>query len=247
MKQVIWAVALGVAAGQAGAQDGAPQWRGIAALGVRAAPVYEGSEDYETKVVPFVSFDYGRVSLGRDGLAFTAFRGNGATISATIGYDGGRDADDLDVRGLDDIDAAFRIGVVGTYDTRFGRVYGSLQHYLSETEGTSATFGLAQRLPVTDRLSVTADFSLTVSDDKYMEGYFGIDGAGSVASGLPVYEIGGGFRNAKLGLGATYELSENLRLGGLVSVSRLGSDAGDSPLVEEDLGVSTLLYLGYAF
>lgn len=241
------AVALSICAVPAAAQDADPEWRGVAAMGLRYKPEFEGSRDYETQIMPFISFDYGRISIGRDGLAFTAFRGNGATVSVTIGYDGDRDADDLDVPGLTDIDKAVRVGLVGSYRTPVGRVYGSLQHYLSETEGTSASVGLAQRVPVTERLSLTADFSVTFSDERYMDGYFGIDAAASAASGLPVHDMDAGFRRAQLGLGATYRLSENLRLGGLISVSQLGPEVRDSPVVQEDLGVTTMVYLGYAF
>lgn len=247
MKQVLGAAALAALAAPVAAQQAGPEWRGIAALGVRSKPEFEGSREYETELVPFISFDYGRVSIGRDGLALTAFRNSGATISATLGYDGDRDASDLDVPGLADIDKAFRLGIVGSYKTPIGRVYGSVQHYLAETEGTSASVGLAQRMQLTGRLSLTADLSVTFSDERYMDGYFGIDAAASDASGLPVYDLDAGFRRVQFGLGATYRLSENLRLGGLVSISQLGSDVRASPVVQEDLGVTTMVYLGYAF
>ncbi|WP_172294449.1 MipA/OmpV family protein [Pseudoruegeria sp. HB172150] len=247
MKQLVWAAAMAVIAGQVAAQGAGPEWHGMAALGLRTAPVFEGSQDYETLVVPFVSLDYGRVSLGRDGLAITAFREGGATLSATIGYGGGRDGADLELPGQADIDDAFRVGFVGSYDTRIGRIHGSLQHYLAGTEGTSATFGLANRVPVTERLNLSADLSLTFSDDKYMEGYFGLDNEAAMDAHQPIYEIGGGFRRAQLGLGATYRLSENLRLGGQVSVAQLGSEVRDSPVVQEDLSVTGMVFLGFAF
>lgn len=255
MKQIVWTAAMAVFAGQAAAQGGAqgsaqgagPEWHGMAALGVRSAPVFEGSDDYETRVIPFVSLDYGRISFGRDGLAFTAFSDGGATFSATIGYGGGRDGADLSLPGQADIDDSFSIGFVGTYETRIGRVYGSLQHYLAGTEGTSATVGLAKRAPITERLSLSADMSLTFSDDNYMQGYFGLDAAAALAAGRPTYDIDGGFRRARLGLGASYRLSENLRLGAQISVSQLGSEVRDSPIVEEDLSVTGMVFLGFAF
>ena len=196
MKQLVWAAAMTVFAGQVAAQGSAPAWHGMVALGLRTEPVFEGSQDYETTVVPFVSFDYGRVSIGRDGLALTAFYNGGATFSATIGYGGGRDGADLELPGQADIDDAFRIGFVGSYDSRIGRVFGSLQHYLAGTEGTSATFGLSKRVPVNRQLSLSAEMSLTFSDDRYMEGYFGLDKEAALAALHPTYEIGGGFRRA---------------------------------------------------
>ena len=80
MRHPICAAALAVMAGPALAQDAGPEWQGLAAMGLRLKPEFEGSRDYETQVVPFISLDYGRVSLGRDGLALTAFRASGATM-----------------------------------------------------------------------------------------------------------------------------------------------------------------------
>ncbi|QEW19546.1 MltA-interacting protein MipA [Marinibacterium anthonyi] len=247
MRHPICAAALAVMAGPALAQDAGPEWQGLAAMGLRLQPEFEGSRDYETQVVPFISLDYGRVSLGRDGLALTAFRASGATMSFTLSYDGDRDGSDLDVPGFDDIDKAIRLGLVGSYVTPVGRLYASLQHYTSETNGTSATLGLSRRLPVTNRLSLTADLSASFSDDKYMQGYFGVDAAQSAASGLAQYDADAGFRRVQLGLGATYKLSENLRLGGLVSLSQLGGDARNSPIVQEERGVTSMIYMGYQF
>jgi outer membrane scaffolding protein for murein synthesis (MipA/OmpV family) len=75
------------------------------------------------------------------------------------------------------------------------------------------------------------DLSSTHANDKYMDTYFSVDTDNSQRSGLPVYKAGGGMKSTSLGLTGSYDLSRQWTLIGRASVSRLGGDATDSPIV----------------
>ena len=82
-------------------------------------------------------------------------------------------------------------------------------------------------------------FGIAVSgsfiDDSYAHYSFSISPAGAAASGLPVYDAKGGFKDLSIGAFAGHDLDGNLLNGGLaigggVMFSRLFGSAADSPI-----------------
>lgn len=71
--------------------------------------------------------------------------------------------------------------------------------------------------------------------DRYARYYFSVPVAGSVASGLPVFNAEGGWKNYQLGVIGTYSLTGDLLQGWKVvaggTYSRLQNDFKDSPIV----------------
>ena len=80
----------------------------------------------------------------------------------------------------------------------------------------------APGMPLSKAALVTASASFDVVGAGYARYYYGIDAAGSLASGLPAYRPGGGISSAGLGLGGLVSLRGDLRkgfaVGGLVNV-----------------------------
>ena len=95
----------------------------------------------------------------------------------------------------------------------------------------SVDFGTPLSLTTFVGASLSADFT---SDD-YARYYFGIDSAGALRSGLPIYDPEGGFKSWQVGLVASQSLSGDLRRGLALfstgSYKRLAGDFADSPIV----------------
>ena len=78
----------------------------------------------------------------------------------------------------------------------------------------------------------TASGGISAANAQNMRSYFGIDAAGSLASGKPAYEPGAGLRSTYAGVGFTHRLAPHWLAFGSTGVSRLLGLAAASPLTE---------------
>jgi len=69
------------------------------------------------------------------------------------------------------------------------------------------------------------------ADSNYHDAYFGVTPTVAVATGLPVYDPGGGFHSIGATAGVTYMVSSNWGVYGYAGYDRLIGDAADSPIV----------------
>lgn len=216
--------------------------------GAILAPRYEGSDEFRTRPVPFVSLSFGEsIVVDPTGLQFTVFRDENLSFRLRAGYAPGRkekDSDDLD--GLGDIDAGAVIG--GTASYQLGRVelYGTLEKTIGGAEGLQATLGSA----VTHRegrFLFSAGGSATWADGTYMDAFFGVTPAQSARSGLSAYDPEAGLKRVDAEAFVTYLPSDHWIARAKVGVGYLLGDAADSPVVREEFQPSMLLMLGYRF
>ena len=232
-----------------------PEWRVVLGGGAIYQPKYEGSDETEVVPVPFVMLQYGRFRFGPEALEYQLWRGPSAALGLTLGYDGGRDPEDIDsgvLDGLATIEGAARIGANFDYDLgafSLGEVaaFAELEHSLGGSDGTTLELGLRTRKHLNARFSIHASAAATVSDSKYMGAYFGISAADAAASGYSVYEAGAGLHRVDIGLGATYLLGDHWLLRGEMAVGKLLGDAADSPIVLDDVQPSVVVAVGYRF
>lgn len=70
-----------------------------------------------------------------------------------------------------------------------------------------------------------------IADGNYHDAYFGVTPAASLATGLPVYDPGGGFHSVGVAAGLTHMLGRNWGIYGYAGYDRLVGDAADSPIV----------------
>ena len=70
-----------------------------------------------------------------------------------------------------------------------------------------------------------------IADGNYHDAYFGVTPAVSLATGLPVYDPGGGFHSVGVTAGLTHMLGRNWGVYGYAGYDRLIGDAADSPIV----------------
>ena len=70
-----------------------------------------------------------------------------------------------------------------------------------------------------------------IADGNYHDAYFGVTPTVSLATGLPVYDPGGGLHSVGVAAGLTHMLGRNWGVYGYAGYDRLIGDAADSPIV----------------
>lgn len=230
--------------------DDTPRWQVILGGGVSYAPDFEGSDEFEASPFPFVSLQYGRFSAGPEALGFEVWEGESASFGVSLGYGGGRDPEDIDSGVLDgfaEIDDAAILGLRYGYEFGETTAFADLKRFLGESDGTSLELGVEREKQITERFSLSAAVSATLSDSNYMETYFGVTPLDAAATGYSVYEAGSGLRRIDVKFGASYGFSENWMLRGEIGIGKLMSDAADSPIVIDDVQPEAMLAVAYRF
>lgn len=237
-------------------------------VGAGIVPDYEGSNDYE--FIPIAGIR-GRVS----GINFYT-RGTYLYVDvikrgdSAIEFDAGPIAgvrlnrtgkvDDDAVDELPELDTAFEVGgFAGITYHGLTNPYDALGFHVDVITDVGDAHGSTLITPTIDfgtPLSRTTYVGVSLSaewaGDDYAEYYYSIDPAGSLASGLPVFDADGGFKHWRLGLFANQSLSGDLLHGwsifGVGLYTKLSGDFADSPIVD-DRGSSSQWFggLGVAY
>lgn len=226
---------------QEGVPDGAPH--GTIAIGPGVVPDYDGSGDL--RLIPFVVAD---VRWGGIDVEFRGLRGRADLISdprLSFGPVIGARLPRRDAEGgvglLPEIDTAIEAGAYVGYRLG-GSEYdeGSVQLELAAVHDVS---GVHDGLLVTGTASYAAirradvfvsfDLQSTWANKDYARTYFGVDSAGTTASGLAAYRPGSGFRDVGAGLTAGYWFDRSIGVIGRVGATYLVGDIGDSPIAAQ--------------
>ncbi len=222
-------------------------------LGAAFVPDYEGSNDY--RLIPGVivrarvsgisifsrgTYLYADVISDGPGLNFDAGPIVGVRLNRT-----GKVKDDA-VDALGDRKVAVEVGgFAGLTYKGLTNPYDALSLRLDAVKDVGNAHESVVLSPTIDfgtPLSRTTFAGLSLSADfvsrKYANYYFGIDAAGSLASGLPGYRFSdGGMKNWQAGLLLAHSLSGDARKGlglfGSASYKRLLGDIADSPIVAD--------------
>jgi MipA family protein len=218
-------------------------WNVIVGAGAIYKPKFEGSSEYEFSAIPFISATfYDRITIDPSGVTLKAYEKGPFSFEAKVGYDVGREEDDADrLRGLGDIDAGVTVGGKATYDLGPADVFLSVDQTLGGSDGLLATAGISAERPVSAKVLVGAEASVTYADDNYMQAFFGVNAGQSARSGLAAFDAEAGIKSVELSLSATYLLTDHWVVKAKQTVGLLTGDAADSPIVEEDVQSKTLL------
>jgi outer membrane protein len=238
-----------------------PHWLLVA--GAAARPDYEGSDDMEA--FPYAGgriwWDSGRYVE----LVGTRSSGSAARLAANIldkrqielvefgpviQYRLSReDVDNNAVDALGDIDAALELGGFAALkfdDFRFTLT--GARDVSDEYDGGLIELAADYTARISDTFRLTSGLASTWASDDYMQTYFGVTAAGSVASGLSQYSADAGIKDFGIRFTATWAGPgsgwEHFRLIGMFSWFTLLSDAKDSPIVD-DAGNENQLYAGF--
>jgi len=231
----------------------ADDWNIGLGAGVISGPEYIGSEDSESRGVLAVDIAY------RDRYFFNFYEGFSAylynrgdfRLKAGLGYERGRDEDEDDsLRGTGDIDSAAVLSLGTEYRLGQYTAFANLRQHLGGTDGWQLQTGIQAFYSLRKAITsprVLLNLMINYSDEKFMQGYFGIDADQSAASGYPEYSAHAGISWLRTGISYIHPLSERWRITAVLQVRKLLGDAVDSPLVLEDRQLLGGVIAGYRF
>lgn len=195
-------------------------------VGVDVGPDYPGSDDAEAG--PWLIWR--NAGFGTPGTN----ESEGFAISPSFNMVGKREASESDdLAGMEDIDAAYELGLRVSYGAGPWNAFGSVRRGFDGHEGLVGEVGARYRTDLSDRLSLWSGLSLGYGNGDYNDTYFGVNAA-EAAPGRPAYDIGGGFNKASISFEARYALTENTAVLGEVEYGKLIGDAADSPVVQDE-------------
>ncbi|WP_395699299.1 MipA/OmpV family protein [Aquabacterium sp.] len=237
---------------EAGAGDSSPpaaptRWEGAVGLLMHYNPSYLGSNDSKLHARPGLFLRYGRFSVTTAG-GFVTRRNNDEVqrglaaelvsrdrlrVSLSARLDGGRDeGDDPILHGLGDVRATVRgrLSAVREFGEGWKLSAGFSPDLLGRGGGIVGDMGLSYDWPLTPTLKASVSAGFTAADHRYMQSYFGITPAQSLASGHPVYEPGAGLRDVGVGFGLRADLGPHWIGFANANTTRLMGPTLDSPL-----------------
>ena len=221
-------------------------------IGVAAVPSYEGSDDYTISPLPVILGSFRGVDFQPrgPGVAFDVIPDRqGAKVDFIFGpvvrarFDRQNSIKDPVVRSLGKLDVAVELGsFAGVQVNRLLNPYDSLTAQVDlrwDVAGAHDGMVVYPSLTYFTPLSRGVASSLTISaehvDDDYADYYYSISPAGSVASGLPTFAAGGGWKNVGATVLTGIDLDGDITNGGfglivLGSYSRMLGDPKRSPV-----------------
>jgi len=202
--------------------------------GAIVKPKYPGAEDY--LVYPFPIVAVGRFyvpGIGQVVDGETVRRG--FLFYPSFDFNGERKASDSsDLTGTNTVDWAVELGLGAGYRYDWLRGFVELRQGFNGHEGQVAEFGLDFIANPMDRVEVIFGPRASWASDDYMDTYFGVTVAESLAPGssLSAFNAGSGFKTVGLVARASYAWTDDVTFHLQGGWDHFVGDAADSPIVE---------------
>jgi outer membrane protein len=231
------ALASAAAAGPAPAPS--PDWTITIGVEGRVLPKFEGSEN--SMLQPFPIFSVRRAGTVdrfrsmRDGASIAILDAGRFKLGPTAKIRFARkESDDDNLRGLGDVDWAVEAGAFAEYwPAEWLRTRIELRQGFGGHHGLVSDLSADLVIPVMKQLTLSGGPRMTLTSAAATSPYFSITPGQSAASGLPVYNAGGGLRSFGVGAQARYQWSPLWASHTFVEYDRLAGDAASSPLVTQ--------------
>ncbi len=218
--------------------------------GAQMRPAYEGAKDYQFSPTGFATLHYlwlpgfGELKSGR--------KADGFFVGPSFRYVSKRNsADYSQLQGLNDVGAAFELGVKTGYDFNWVRPWVAVRYGLGGYNGIVGETGLNFVFKPTEITEFTVGPRASFASSEYMQTYFGVTPVEALRSGLLwAYAPGGGFKGLGLDATARYQFTPQWAVVGELIYERLIGDAADSPIVQvggEPNQLTAKLGLSYKF
>lgn len=201
--------------------------------GVGVGPSYPGADDFEAS--PALGFTFGSLTWGGKtyGNGIGVIPDNGVSVGGALKIVGSRDvADNAELAGMADIDAAVELGLKLTYRQTNWLVFGEVRQGIGGHEGVTGTIGSDFIFRPTDRWTVTAGPRFSLGNTEYANTYFGVTGTEAAASSFGAFSAEGGVLGAGVQIGATYEINDRWAFESMLSYEKLLNDASLSPITQ---------------
>ena len=221
-------------------------------VGIAYAADYDGSDDYKVFPLPLVRGSIGGIGIQprAAGVALDLVPDGGGDVSFTFGpalrlrTSRTGDIKDPVVAAAGELDTAVEVGpTAGVSYSGLLNPYDSITLNVDAKwdvagahEGMTISPGVTYFTPLSRGAAVSLSLSAEHGDGDFADYYYSVTPAQSLASGLPVYDAGGGFNKVGANLLGGFDLDGDLTNGGLAifaiaGYSRMVGDAKDSPFV----------------
>jgi len=220
-------------------RDSKADWKARIGLGAGMVPDYEGSNDYQVVPALYARIHWKRgYSVELEGLTLRAnlLPNDMWNFGPVVRYRMGRqDVEDKAVDRMRDIDDSWEAGAfakvaIDNWNVRLDVVKDIADGHDGYLIGIHTGYTLFRD----SFWRISAGASATYADNNYMDTYFSIDENNSSRSGLDTYEAEAGFKDIGVTLSASYSISRNWGVMGIMGYKRLLGDAEDSPIVDKD-------------
>jgi outer membrane protein len=240
------------------AADTADVWHYSIGLGAVNAPLYPGADKNKWRALPLAGASYGRYFFGvadpATGIPFGAgaylLQGEHWKAGVALGYDivSPRRESDYSTRlhGLGDIERAVRMSLFSRYTKNGFSLSGAFINS-SNGQGMQVKLGADTAIKLTSKLSVNVGQSLTWSNNKSNQTFYGITAQQSANSGIRQYSPGAGISDLTFSVGLSYLLEQNWSVGARLSASLLPSNISDSPVVGTHTTSNVGVFTTYRF
>lgn len=216
-----------------------PQWTVELGVEARALPRYQGADVYG--VVPVPLFDVrpagtpARFHAPRDGIGY-ALVDTDTVKAGPVGQIelGRRVAHNPALNGLGNVGATLEVGgFVDYWPTQWLRARAEVRQGIGGHHGIVSDETVDLVMPVSPQWTVSGGPRLTIATKDANSPYFSVDPTQSAASGLPIYDVGGGVRSVGLGTQARYQWNPQWASHAFIEYTRLTSDVANSPIVAQ--------------
>lgn len=215
---------------------------------------YLGSADEDFQVLPYLSFeDVKGFDLFGTALTYRLIEeGTGQGFGKwslragpRIAYERGRDSDDSPtLTGFEDIDGSLPLGSYarGTWGPIGGRIDAG-HDVIGGHDGftVDASIGTIYR---TDNIGIQPSLTVSWADDQFVDNFFGVSDAQSLASGLAPYNPDAGIYSYSANMLAWAEFEEKYAVVLTASYRWFTEDAADSPILNEVDGSTNGFFAG---
>ena len=211
-------------------------------LGAASLPDHPGSDERTVAPLVISSFSLGPADVEIEGTVarFDLVPAKGLRAGPMLGIVTPRDdgVESAAVGALDDIDTGVDLGgYVGFRRPLEWLPEGELSGHVSarrsvtdDEAGSIATARLDYFFVAARALRFVLNLEANAVDGDRARRFFGVDAAGSAASGLPSFDAGGGARDVGAGVSAIVSFSPSWGLYARTAVARLVGDAADGPV-----------------
>jgi len=218
----------------------------VVGAGAAYVPAYQGADDYIVLPLPVIDVAWGPLYANlRNGIGINVIDNDVVTIGGGVSFLPGYRTKDAP-EGIGKL--SFGVGGRGFASVRAGGftfTAGATQGFSGGTEGLIADVSISRPIIASSRITLIPTIGATWADKKHNDRYFGVTASQSLASGLPQFNAGSGFKDASAMLVVSYRLTNRINLGVSGGVTTLLGDAKDSPLVYHKTQPSGFLTLSY--
>ena len=219
--------------------------------GASYAPAYEGASDYTVRFAPIV--DVERFRLGFIDIDKARDAG-GLSFAPSFGVVPERKSADYSaIRGLSNVDATYALGLRVGYafalnDVVDAEIYGAGRYAFGGASGLVGEAGIELTANLTSQLTVSGGPVVAFAGEDYMDTYFGVSSAESVATGgrLGAYDPAGGIKSVGVKANLRYEFYPDTFVNLNGSYASYVGDARNSPVVASGSSDQFTVGLGLA-